>query len=157
MQIKMKMFFVGFCIYLPTDIFMEVVFSLSEINSVVQQVWQQNKHQKLWLFYAGMGCGKTTFINALCKYLGVEEAVSSPTFSIINEYNSKQIGTIYHLDLYRLKDEAEAIDAGVEDVLFSNNYCFVEWPEKAKDIMPEDVCKISIELIDDNRRMLVVG
>ncbi len=134
---------------------MEITFSLSQIDNVVQQVWQHNKHKKVWLFYAGMGCGKTTFINALCKYLQVNEVSSSPTFSIINEYKSDDAGIIYHLDLYRLKDAEEAINAGVEDVLYSNNYCFVEWPEKAMEIMPDDVCEIKIELVDNEKRTIV--
>lgn len=133
---------------------MEITFSLSQINDVVQQVWQHNKHKKVWLFYANMGCGKTTFINALCKYLQVIEVSSSPTFSIINEYKSNVVGTIYHLDLYRLKDAEEAINAGVEDVLYSTNYCFVEWPEKAMEIMPDDVCEIKIELVDIEQRSI---
>lgn len=133
---------------------MEIIFSLQQIDKVVQQVWQQNKHKKVWLFYANMGCGKTTFINALCKYLQVNEVSSSPTFSIINEYKSNDVGTIYHLDLYRLKDAEDAINAGVEDVLYSNNYCFVEWPEKAMEIMPNEVCEIKIELAENEQRKI---
>ena len=96
---------------------METIFSLDKLHNVVQQVWQQNKHQKIWLFNAQMGCGKTTFINALCKYLQIIEVPNSPTFSIINEYKSELVGTIYHLDLYRLKD-AEA--NGVNKLNISN-------------------------------------
>lgn len=134
---------------------MEIVFSLDELSVVVQQVWQQHQHSKVWLFDAGMGCGKTTFINALCKFLDVEETSRSPSFSIINQYKSKQVGTIYHLDLYRLKDEAEAIDAGVEDVLYSQSYCFVEWFLKAENLMPVDACQIKIELQEYGKRKIV--
>ena len=98
---------------------MQITYQLSVIDTVVKQVWELNKHKKIWLFDASMGSGKTTFINALCKLLQIDEVSSSPTFSIINEYESKIVGTVYHLDLYRLKDEQEAIDAGVEDVLYS--------------------------------------
>ena len=133
---------------------METIFSLDKLHNVVQQVWQQNKHQKIWLFNAQMGCGKTTFINALCKYLQIIEVPNSPTFSIINEYKSELVGTIYHLDLYRLKDVEDAINAGVEEVLYSNNYCFIEWPEKALEIMPENICEINIKLADDNKRII---
>ncbi|MCX6208752.1 MAG: tRNA (adenosine(37)-N6)-threonylcarbamoyltransferase complex ATPase subunit type 1 TsaE, partial [Bacteroidetes bacterium] len=76
--------------------------------------------------------------------------------SIINEYKSEIIGTIYHLDLYRLKDAEDAINAGVEDVLYSNNYCFVEWPEKALEIMPDDVCQITMNLIDTDKREIII-
>lgn len=133
---------------------MELIFELAEIDTVVQQVWQHCQHKKVWLFYANMGCGKTTFINALCKLLQVNEVSNSPTFSIINEYKSEVVGTVYHLDLYRLKDAEDAINAGVEDVLYSNNYCFVEWPEKAIEIMPDDVCKIEIELTENLKRKI---
>jgi tRNA threonylcarbamoyladenosine biosynthesis protein TsaE len=135
---------------------MEIIFSLGDLNTVVEQVWQKNKHKKVWLFDAAMGSGKTTFINALCKLLQVDEISSSPTFSIINEYKSKLVGTIYHLDLYRLKDEEEAINAGVEDALYSNNYCFVEWFQIAENLMPVGVCKIKIELKEDGKRKLSI-
>jgi len=134
---------------------MEISFSINELNAVVQRVWQENKQYKVWLFFAGMGCGKTTFINTLCKFLEVEDVSNSPTFSIINEYKSNQVGTIYHLDLYRLKDAEDAIDAGVEDVLYSKNYCFVEWPEQALELMPDDALKIIIELMNDGKRKLI--
>ena len=134
---------------------MEIIFGIDELNAVVQRVWQENKQYKVWLFFANMGCGKTTFINTLCKYLEVEDVSSSPTFSIINEYKSNQIGEIYHLDLYRLKDTEDAIDAGVEDVLYSKNYCFIEWPEKALELMPDDALKITIELTNDGKRKLI--
>lgn len=135
---------------------MEVIYELIEIDVVVEKIWKLYSHKKIWLFYAAMGCGKTTFINALCKYLQVRDVSSSPTFSIINEYNSNIVGTIYHLDLYRLKDAEEAINAGVEDVLYSNNYSFIEWPEKALEILPTDVCTININLIDEHKRSITV-
>ena len=133
---------------------MELIYGLNELDAVVKAVWEKNKQTKVWLFYAQMGCGKTTFINALCKLLQVDEVSSSPTFSIINEYTSNLVGTVYHLDLYRLKDEEEAINAGVEDVLYSHQYCFVEWPEKALDIMPNNICEIYIKLIDGHKRQI---
>ena len=143
-------------LYKLLKLIMEIIFSLNELNEVVTLIWQQNLHKKVWLFNADMGSGKTTFINALCKLLEVDEISSSPTFSIINEYKSKLVGTIYHLDLYRLKDEEEAINAGVEDVLYSNNYCFVEWFQIAKNLMPENVCNIKIELIEAEKRKILV-
>ena len=133
---------------------MQITYRLSEIDTVVQQIWELNQQSKVWLFDASMGSGKTTFINALCKFLQIEEVSSSPTFSIINEYDSKVVGTVYHLDLYRLKDDEEAIDAGVEDVLYSGKYCFVEWPEKAQGILPEDALQVSISFIDSSTRCI---
>ncbi len=103
-----------------------------------------------------MGAGKTTFIHSLCTALQVTEAVSSPTFAIINEYYSPVAGIIYHMDWYRLKDEEEALQAGVEDCLYSGNYCFIEWPEKAEGILPADALQIHIEAIDEQTRRLMV-
>jgi tRNA threonylcarbamoyladenosine biosynthesis protein TsaE len=135
---------------------MEIIFGLNEIDTIAAQIWQQNKHIKIWLFNAPMGCGKTTFINALCKLLQVNEVSSSPTFSIINEYKSNVVSTIYHLDLYRLKDEEEAISIGIEDVLYSNHYCFIEWVGIAKNLMPQSVCNITIELLPNKKRKIQV-
>lgn len=101
-----------------------------------------------------MGSGKTTFIHALCDVLGVRDAVGSPTFSIINQYQSADGQMIYHLDLYRIKDEEEAIQAGVEDVLYSGDLCLVEWPGKAADLFPDDTVYLSIEVIDANTRRI---
>ncbi len=119
-------------------------------------MWQQFSHKKIWAFYAPMGAGKTTFIHALCETLEVKDAISSPTFAIINEYKSAVAGTIFHMDWYRLKDEEEAQQAGVEDCLLSGNFCLVEWPEKAEGLLPEDVLHISIELINENIRRILV-
>jgi tRNA threonylcarbamoyladenosine biosynthesis protein TsaE len=135
---------------------MQIIYQLDEIDAVAKQVWELDKQNKIWLFNASMGSGKTTFINALCKLLQIDQLSSSPTFSIINQYESKVLGNVYHLDLYRLKDEEDAIDAGVEDVLYSGKYCFVEWPEKAQGILPKDALLISISLIDSTTRMLEV-
>lgn len=114
----------------------------------------QLKDHHVWAFDAAMGSGKTTFIHALCDVLGVHDAVGSPTFSIINQYQSAEGKTVYHLDLYRIKDEEEAIQAGVEDVLFSGELCFVEWPGKAADLFPADTVYLSIDVVDTNTRRI---
>ncbi|MBS1639024.1 MAG: tRNA (adenosine(37)-N6)-threonylcarbamoyltransferase complex ATPase subunit type 1 TsaE [Bacteroidetes bacterium] len=136
---------------------MEFVFTLKEIKTVAETIWEAYHTKKIWTFYAAMGSGKTTFIHALCEVLEVTETVSSPTFAIINEYESTIAGTIYHMDWYRLKNEEEAINAGVEDVLNSGNLCLVEWPEKAAQLLPDDVLKITIELINENTRKLIIN
>ncbi len=133
---------------------MEIIYSLATIEDVVTQVWEIGKNKKVWAFYAKMGSGKTTFIHALCKLLQVEDSVSSPTYAIINEYNSLIEGKIYHSDWYRLKDEEDAINAGVEDMLYSGNLCLVEWPEKAQGLMDNQTFKIYIEVIDEQTRRL---
>jgi tRNA threonylcarbamoyladenosine biosynthesis protein TsaE len=135
---------------------MEFIFDLKKIKIVAEKMWQQFSHKKIWAFYAPMGAGKTTFIHALCETLEVKDAISSPTFAIINEYKSAVAGTIFHMDWYRLKDEEEAQQAGVEDCLLSGNFCLVEWPEKAEGLLPEDVLHISIELINENIRRILV-
>jgi tRNA threonylcarbamoyladenosine biosynthesis protein TsaE len=119
-------------------------------------VWQQAQRYKVWAFDAGMGAGKTTFVHALCDVLEVTDTVSSPTYSIINQYKTKNGQTIYHLDLYRIKDEEEAVQAGVEDILYSGELCLVEWPEKITALMPADAVHLSIETINSATRRITV-
>ncbi|HTH31487.1 MAG TPA: tRNA (adenosine(37)-N6)-threonylcarbamoyltransferase complex ATPase subunit type 1 TsaE [Lacibacter sp.] len=135
---------------------MQYSFKKENIHSVAKEILQQLKQYKVWAFDAAMGSGKTTFIHALCDELGVNDAVGSPTFSIINEYQSKDGNIIYHLDLYRIKDDEEAIQAGVEDVLYSGELCLVEWPNKAADLFPDDTVYLSIEIIDTNTRRITI-
>jgi len=124
------------------------------IHSVAKELSQQLKQYNVWAFNAPMGSGKTTFIHALCDVMGVTDAVGSPTFSIINQYQSAEGKTIYHLDLYRIKDEEEAIQAGVEDVLYSSDLCLVEWPDKAQGLFPDNTVYLSIAIIDANTRRI---
>jgi tRNA threonylcarbamoyladenosine biosynthesis protein TsaE len=122
---------------------MEIRFDLEEIRSTAEEFWQQFPLQKVFAFYGGMGAGKTTFIHALCAVKGVKDTVGSPTFSIINEYMYPG-GKIFHIDLYRLRDEEEALRAGVEDILYSGEICLVEWPERAPAIFPPETIAIQI-------------
>jgi len=133
---------------------MEITFTLQEIDAVAAKVWEEGKNYKTWAFYAGMGSGKTTFIHALCTLLQVEGAVSSPTYSIINEYKSAVVGAIYHHDWYRLKDEDEAINAGVEDALTNGDLCLIEWPEKAEGLLGDTVFRVSISVLDEHTRTI---
>jgi tRNA threonylcarbamoyladenosine biosynthesis protein TsaE len=136
---------------------MDAIFTLESIDKVAAMFWHKFKHQKLWAFHAAMGSGKTTFIHALCKsVLQINENISSPTFSIINEYKSNVIGTVYHTDWYRLKNEQEAIDAGVEDMLDSGCLCLIEWPENAIHLLPANTLHIYIEVLDDFTRRVYV-
>jgi tRNA threonylcarbamoyladenosine biosynthesis protein TsaE len=115
---------------------MELRFSLDTIKEIATRFWKMAGTTIVFAFHGEMGVGKTTFIHALCDVKGIKDAVTSPTFSIINEYSYVENGMkkkIFHLDLYRLKDEEEAIQAGMEDCLYSNNICLVEWPEKVID------------------------
>jgi len=130
---------------------------LGQIRQVAKELWKEGKRHKVWAFHAAMGTGKTTFIHALCEELGVRSAISSPTFAIINEYASAEAGTIFHMDWYRLKDEEEAINAGVEDSLNSGQLCLVEWPDKAAGLLPDDTFHIRLETLDENTRRIFTG
>jgi tRNA threonylcarbamoyladenosine biosynthesis protein TsaE len=132
--------------------------SLDGLDAFATAFWEKVKDQNLFAFEGGMGAGKTTTIAALCRRKGVEEAVSSPTFSIINEYRYNGEGgekKIYHIDLYRLKDSEEILQAGVEDCVFSGEICLVEWPEKAPELM-EDAMQVKIEANEDGSRRIII-
>lgn len=107
-------------------------------------------------FIAEMGSGKTTFILTLLKLMGVSDASGSPTFSLVNEYTSDKYGKIYHLDLYRLEDEEEALDIGIEEMLYGDAYCFIEWPEKIDQLLPDDIIRSYIRRNEDNTRTLTI-
>jgi tRNA threonylcarbamoyladenosine biosynthesis protein TsaE len=136
---------------------MELKFSLDNIKEIATRFWKMTGNTKVFAFHGEMGSGKTTFIHALCDVKRVKDAVTSPTFSIINEYSYIKDGIekkIFHLDLYRLKDEEEATRAGIEDCLYSDNICLVEWPDKAPGIFPENSLHVYIEVIDSAERKL---
>ena len=136
---------------------MELTFSSNEILEIAKTVWKAVGSSRILAFHGPMGSGKTTFIHALCDVKNVKDTVGSPTFSIINEYAFNENGKekmIYHIDLYRLKDEQEAIQTGVEDCLYSDHICLVEWPEKIPSLLPADTIHIIIELVDTSTRRL---
>lgn len=134
---------------------MELVFSLDKIDQVAQQILGHTK-SKIILFDAPMGAGKTTLIKALAKQLGIDDLTSSPTFSIVNEYHSKTSNEkVYHFDLYRMEDEEEAYDMGIEEYLDSSAWCFIEWPEKAENLLAqEDTSLLKIEILEDGNRRI---
>ena len=136
---------------------MVVNFELTEIDNIATEIIALTANKKVIAFHGDMGAGKTTLIHALCQVLKVKDVVSSPTFSIINEYRSGAGDIIYHLDLYRLKDETEAIAAGVEDCLYSGNLCLVEWPEKADKFFPPDAVHCYLKLVSHNERKLQIN
>jgi tRNA threonylcarbamoyladenosine biosynthesis protein TsaE len=132
---------------------MNIVFSLNQIQEVAEQIIAQNP-KKIILFNGEMGVGKTTLIKQLCKTLGVEDATSSPTFSLVNEYYTSNNQTVYHFDFYRLNKETEALDMGVDDYLYSGNWCFIEWSEKIASLIPEEHSVVTLELLADGKRSL---
>jgi len=127
--------------------------SLSEIDAVAGEFISAIGDRKIVAFYAPMGAGKTTFTNAICRQLGVEDdAVSSPTFSIVNEYRGADGESIFHFDFYRVERVAEALDIGFFDYIDSGCLCIMEWPENIEEILPEETLKVSIEVMDDGSR-----
>ncbi|MDX1351196.1 MAG: tRNA (adenosine(37)-N6)-threonylcarbamoyltransferase complex ATPase subunit type 1 TsaE [Putridiphycobacter sp.] len=129
--------------------------SLNGLESGVKLFLSGISDRKTFAFYGEMGAGKTTFINAIMREMGIEDHSSSPTFSIVNEYLSPTYGSIFHFDFYRLDSEEEALDIGVEDIIYSNNYCFMEWPERIQNLLPEDTVKVTIT-VNDNCRLINV-
>ena len=134
---------------------MEILFSIEEIQQVAHKIISENPH-KVILFHGEMGAGKTTVIKALAKELGVTQATSSPTFSLVNEYSTENNGLVYHFDVYRLKNESEALDFGIDDYLYSGNWCFIEWPEKIPNLLPDEYSEIFISVIPDGKRKIVM-
>lgn len=130
--------------------------STEELAGAAQAILEFAGAERVFLFYGEMGAGKTTFIKTLCKALAVSDTTSSPTFSIVNEYNSPQ-GKIYHFDFYRLKSSTEALDLGYEDYLYSGNYCFIEWPEKIADLLPQHALQVHIEVLSEQERLISVN
>ena len=112
--------------------------------------------RRIFAFYGSMGAGKTTFIKALCEAMGVEDAINSPTFAIVNEYESAAGDTIYHFDFYRIKSIAEVYNMGYEEYLYSNAYCFIEWPELIEELLPEETVKVTIEESTDGHRTITM-
>lgn len=126
---------------------MELTFSLSQIDRAARQFWEQAGQARVFAFHAPMGTGKTTFIVALCRALGVVTPLSSPSFALVNEYQLPGGEPLYHADLYRIESEAEAREAGIEELLYSRAICLVEWPEKAPGIFPPDTVHVSLEIL----------
>lgn len=131
---------------------MEITYLLSEIDSVAAEVLKESS-SKTVLFYGGMGAGKTTLIQSMVRALGTEDTVSSPTFSIVNEYQSDQ-GLIYHFDFYRIEDEKEAMDFGVLEYLDSPAWKFIEWPQKISKFLDQEYQKVELLVLEKGQRML---
>jgi tRNA threonylcarbamoyladenosine biosynthesis protein TsaE len=128
--------------------------NISDLNAAAKDLMAFAGGHKIFAFDGEMGAGKTTFIKVICKYLGVEDLVSSPTFSLVNEYDAK--GTpLYHFDFYRIKDISEAYDIGYEEYFYSGSICFIEWPEKVEELLPIPHINVLIELVDQEKRTMI--
>ena len=130
-------------------------YSLEELYSIAKMVIE-NSNSKTLLFYGEMGVGKTTLIKEICKLLGVTDVTNSPTFSLVNEYQTKNNSSVFHFDFYRVEHEEEAYDMGIEDYLYSSNWCLIEWPENVKNLLPLDSAIIEITLLNDGQRNIQI-
>jgi len=134
-----------------------IVDSISKLSEIAKKILAFSGEIKVIVFEGQMGAGKTTLIKAICRELGVKEETSSPTFAIINQYNSTLHGPVYHFDCYRLKNEKEAFDAGCEEYLYSGNYCFIEWPEIIYNLLPEHYVKVGVVAEPDESRTITLS
>lgn len=131
-----------------------IVSSLDKLSEAASEFLSFTKGKKQFAFYGNMGVGKTTFIKEICRQLGVLQVVTSPTFAIVNEYNTASNQLVYHFDFYRIVKIEELFDFGYEDYFYSSNYCFVEWPEKAEGILPQHIQKVEIREMHDGSRVI---
>ena len=137
-------------------LFMEIrINTLADINEAAKQFIANMGDSKVFAFYGKMGAGKTTFVKAVCEELGVDDVITSPTFAIVNEYQSARTGdSIFHFDFYRIKKLDEVYDMGYEDYFYSGSLCFLEWPELIEELLPEDAVKVTIEETQDGSRLI---
>ena len=139
------------CYFRPVDMGTWQLNSLDDLPAVAADLLVKFPGKRLFALFGEMGAGKTTFIKSLCLVLGVDENVSSPTFSLVNEYKNGQGEPVYHFDFYRIENEQEALHIGVEEYFNSGAYCFVEWPEKILHLLPEDTVRVYINLKNETR------
>jgi tRNA threonylcarbamoyladenosine biosynthesis protein TsaE len=126
----------------------------SDLPAIAAEIVSSAGANRIFLFYGDMGAGKTTLIKSLCRNLGSNDNITSPTFAIVNEYDAPD--KIYHFDFYRIKNQMEALDIGCEEYFYSGHYCFIEWPERIPDILPAHFVSIRITVSDDNSRHISV-
>lgn len=129
---------------------------LTDIECVARQFVEEQSDGRVFAFYGQMGAGKTTFIAAVCKALGIEEPVNSPTFAIVNEYVADNGETVYHFDCYRLNTLRDALNIGIEEYFASGNICFIEWAENIEELLPVDAVRVNIVVEDDGSREVSV-
>ena len=131
-----------------------IIKSRKHLRSAAKKIIEYTKGKKLLAFSGPMGAGKTTIIKAVCRTLGAEDTVSSPTFTLVNEYETVSGEILYHIDFYRIKKKEEVLDFGIEEYFFSGSYCLMEWPELIGEILPGETVKISITVDDKEQRIL---
>ncbi|MFC3561262.1 tRNA (adenosine(37)-N6)-threonylcarbamoyltransferase complex ATPase subunit type 1 TsaE [Pedobacter jamesrossensis] len=126
--------------------------NLDDLPGVADKLLAFAGNQKIFIFDGEMGAGKTTFIKTFCKVLGIDDTVSSPTYSIVNEYKAEN-ESVYHFDFYRIKNIQEAYDLGYEEYFYGGGICLIEWPEKVEELLPEHYIKVEISIVDDSARI----
>jgi tRNA threonylcarbamoyladenosine biosynthesis protein TsaE len=126
---------------------------ISALQVTAKQLLAHFPEERIFAFYGAMGSGKTTFIKALCRELGSQDNITSPTFALINEYSTDEGAVIYHFDFYRIKKLEEAFDLGYEDYIYSGNYCFIEWPEMIQSLLPEGIIEVKIRETENGNRL----
>jgi tRNA threonylcarbamoyladenosine biosynthesis protein TsaE len=131
--------------------------TLKDLKKAAKQFIQLIGENKVFAFYGNMGAGKTTFIKAICSELGVKENITSPTFSLVNEYITKSNQSLYHFDCYRLKNIGEAYDIGADEYFDSGQICFIEWPEKIEELLPSGTVNVLIKVLDDESRKITIN
>ena len=134
---------------------MQQTYTLKQLPEIAKKIIE-TVNGKILLFNGEMGAGKTTLIKEIVKQLGVEEVASSPTFSLVNEYQTDNKETIYHFDFYRINSEEEAYDIGIEDYLYSEAWCFIEWGNKVENLLPLEIININISVNNDNQRTIQI-
>ena len=131
--------------------------NIESLASAARKFVDEMGEKCVFAFYGKMGAGKTTFIKAVCEALGVEDVVTSPTFAIVNEYADGKGQPVYHFDFYRIKNLKEAYDIGCEEYFYSGYPCFIEWPELVEELLPEETVKVSIEVLEDESRLVTLA
>jgi tRNA threonylcarbamoyladenosine biosynthesis protein TsaE len=134
----------------------EIICRLDNLDAAAAEFLEAVGDERLIAFYGHLGAGKTTFIKALCDRLGVEDNVCSPTFTIVNEYQAASGEPVYHFDFYRVDSLKEAADLGLEEYFYSGSFCFMEWPEKIADLLPEETVEVRIEPLDEVTRRISI-
>jgi len=130
-------------------------YTLEDLPHIASEIISSVTNKKLF-FYGQMGVGKTTLIKEICNQLGVLDSISSPTFSLVNEYNTSNKSKVFHFDFYRIENEEEALDIGIEEYFDTSHWCFVEWPENIENLLPLDVVQIHLSILDVGQRTIQI-